>query len=238
MKSNLVKNFSLSSLLILFLMACQGVAQKEGSINKSISPTEFESKLSQEGVQLIDVRSIEEYADGGISGSTNIPINSGDFDQRIAKLDKNKPVLVYCLSGGRSGNAANKMNGMNFKEVYNLEGGLVKWRAEGKKAGLVKGGMRLNDYEKAVNKPNYVLVDFNATWCAPCKKMLPWLTKLAESRKSDLELLKIDADQHAQLLTDKGIKGIPYLELYKDGKLIWKQSGLIEEAEFRKQTGL
>jgi hypothetical protein len=51
-------------------------------------------------------------------------------------------------------------------------------------------------------------------------------------------LLKIDADQNAQLLTEKGIKGIPYLELYKNGELIWKQTGFIEEAEFRKQTGL
>jgi thioredoxin 1 len=68
--------------------------------------------------------------------------------------------------------------------------------------------------------------------------MLPWLTALAEEKKSELELLKIDADQNAQLLAEKGIKGIPYLELYKNGELIWKQNGLIEEAEFRKQTGL
>jgi thioredoxin 1 len=68
--------------------------------------------------------------------------------------------------------------------------------------------------------------------------MLPWLTRFAEEKKADLELLKIDADQNAQLLTEKGIKGIPYLELYKNGELIWKRTGFIEEAEFRKQTGL
>ena len=119
-----------------------------------------------------------------------------------------------------------------------MEGGLVQWRFEGKTAGKVAAGMTMNNYAKAVSQKGYVLVDFNASWCAPCKKMLPWITKLAEEKKDVLTLLKIDADQNASLLADKGIKGIPYLELYKDGTLVWKQSGYIEESEMRKQTGL
>jgi rhodanese-related sulfurtransferase len=224
--------------LILVFFSCQGVAQNEGTINKTISPSEFEQKLSIPEVQLIDVRSAEEYADGGIKGSVNINFNSADFEDQIQKLNKEKPVLVYCLSGGRSGSAANKMNSLGFKEVYNLQGGLVQWRSEGKTAGKASGGMSMDDYTKATSAKGYVLVDFNATWCAPCKKMLPWITQLSNERKADLTLLKIDADQNAELLTKKGIKGIPYLELYKDGNLVWKQMGYIEEAEFKKQTGL
>jgi hypothetical protein len=83
-------------LLILVLFSCQGVAQKEGTINKTISPTEFEQKLALPEIQLIDVRSPEEYADGGIKGSVNINYNGADFEERIAKLNKEKPVLVYC----------------------------------------------------------------------------------------------------------------------------------------------
>jgi len=224
--------------MALFFASCQGIAQKEGTVNKTISPAEFEQKLKLPDAQLVDVRSPEEYADGGIAGSMNINYNSADFESSIAKLDKNKPVLVYCLSGGRSGSAANKMNGMGFKEVYNMQGGLVQWRSEGKTAGKVAAGMSMENYTKAVSQKGYVLVDFNASWCAPCKKMLPWITKLAEEKKDVLALLKIDADQNAGLLAEKGIKGIPYLELYKDGALVWKQSGYIEESEMRKQTGL
>lgn len=238
MQFNITFNtFVLASATALFT-SCQGIAQKEGSINKTISPTEFEQKLKQSDMQLIDVRTPEEYADGGIKGSVNINYNGSDFEQRIAALDRDKPVLVYCLSGGRSGKAANTMNGMGFKEVYNMQGGLVQWRAEGKTAGKASGGMNMKQYAQATAAKGYVLVDFNATWCAPCKKMLPWIIKLAEEKKGELNLLKIDADQNAQLLADKGIKGIPYLELYKDGQLVWKQSGYIEEAEMRKQTGL
>jgi thioredoxin 1 len=231
-------NALFSVCIALFFASCQGVAQKEGTINKTISPTDFEQKLKLADAQLIDVRSPEEYADGGIAGSLNINYNSADFEDRISKLDKTKPVLVYCLSGGRSGNAANKMNEMGFKEVYNMQGGLVQWRSEGKTAGKVAEGMTMENYSKAISQKGYVLVDFNATWCAPCKKMLPWITKLAEEKKDKLTLLKIDADQNARLLADKGIKGIPYLELYKDGALVWKQAGYIEESEMRKQTGL
>lgn len=231
-------NVFFSVCIALFFASCQGVAQKEGTINKTISPSEFEQKLKLANIQLIDVRSPEEYADGGISGSVNINYNSAEFESEISKLDKDKPVLVYCLSGGRSGSAANKMNGVGFKEVYNMEGGLVKWRSEGKTAGKLAGGMTMEDYSKAIAQKGYVLVDFNATWCAPCKKMLPWITKLADEKKDMLALIKIDADQNAGLLAAKEIKGIPYLELYKDGMLVWKQSGYIEESEMRKQTGL
>ncbi|MFN9999489.1 MAG: rhodanese-like domain-containing protein, partial [bacterium] len=67
------------------------MAQKEGTINKTISPSEFEQKLKLANIQLIDVRSPEEYADGGISGSVNINYNSAEFDSEISKLDKDKP---------------------------------------------------------------------------------------------------------------------------------------------------
>ena len=230
--------FAFLFVLTLTFFACQGVAQKEGTINKTIPPVEFQEKIKSSDAQLIDVRTEGEFADGGISGAKNINWNGGNFEQKVAAIDKNKPVMVYCLGGGRSASAAQKLNQLGFKEVYNLDGGIVRWRSEIKTAAAPKGGMTIADYNNAIKKQTYVLVDFNATWCAPCKKMLPWLTALAEEKKSELELLKIDADQNAQLLAEKGIKGIPYLELYKNGELIWKQNGLIEEAEFRKQTGL
>lgn len=223
--------------LIGFLAACNGVAQQSG-VKKNIPPSEFEQKLAEPDVQIIDVRTPEEFASGALPAAKNFNINSSDFEQNLESLDKSKPVLVYCLSGGRSGKAAEIMANKGFKEVYNMEGGMVRWRAEGRKAPAAKAGMSLTAYNEAVNKPGYVLVDFNAAWCAPCKKMLPWITKLAEQRQSDLSLLKIDADANAQLLSDKGIKGIPHLELYRDGKRIWEKSGYIEEADFRQQTGL
>lgn len=238
MKFNLLRPFSLL-LLAVALWSCQGQAQKPGFINQTIEPAAFEQKLSEPNIQLVDVRSEQEFADGGLPNAQNINYNGPDFESRIAKLDKNKPVLVYCLSGGRSGNAANKLQQMGFREVYNMQGGMVRWRSEGRKAPAPKAsGMSMAEYQKAVQGEGYVLVDFNAAWCAPCKKMLPWITQLAETRSSDLRLLKVDADQNAALLTEMGIKGIPYLELYQNGKRIYTQNGYISEEDFRKATGL
>src|SRR5690349_12497858 len=123
-------------MLLVTLTSCQEVKTRQSSVkavNISLSEDEFESKLSQnKGVQLIDVRSPEEFAEGHLKGALNYNVNSADFENKVAGLDKSKPVLVYCLSGGRSAYAANVLAGKGFSEIYNLAGGMVKWNAENK----------------------------------------------------------------------------------------------------------
>lgn len=98
--------------------------------------------------------------------------------------------------------------------------------------------MTQQDYAALTAKGEYVLVDFNATWCKPCKQLAPVLDHFTNTRKTKVSLLKIDADENQQLLADKKIEGIPYLELYHNGKLLWQHSGYIEEADLIKETGL
>jgi thioredoxin-like negative regulator of GroEL len=68
--------------------------------------------------------------------------------------------------------------------------------------------------------------------------MLPFLEAIAEKKKDKMTLLKVDADDNKDLLKQKSISGIPYLELYQDGKLIWKHEGFIEEVDLLKETKL
>jgi rhodanese-related sulfurtransferase len=80
-------------------------------------------------VQILDVRTKEEYAKGYIEKCRLIPCSDKDFKTRAAKeLDPEKPVLVYCHSGGRSADAAVELVKLGFKDVRNLEGGIVEWR--------------------------------------------------------------------------------------------------------------
>lgn len=139
--------------------------------------------------------------------------------------------------------AAEQMHNMGFSEVYNMKGGIMKWNRAGKPT--VNGGeskkatgMSIDDFNKQVSKNGYVMVDYNAQWCAPCKKIAPMLDKVVSEKKGKLDLLKIDADENKELLNEKGIEGIPYLELYRDGKLVWTHSGLIDEATLLKETKL
>jgi rhodanese-related sulfurtransferase len=78
-------------------------------------------------VQLIDVRTSEEYSKGFIEEAQNIDYNSTDFANKISKLDKNKPVLLYCAMGGRSSKASKVFKSQGFKKIYDLKGGFLSW---------------------------------------------------------------------------------------------------------------
>jgi rhodanese-related sulfurtransferase len=95
-------------------------------ITKNVTVKEFKQLIEKGNGAIIDVRTPGEYTRGNIEGSKNINI-AGNFSQEIQKLDKNKPVYVYCAVGGRSSRAMQMMNQMGFKEVYNLMGGYNAW---------------------------------------------------------------------------------------------------------------
>ena len=229
---------------IVHMACCQNSAHSQGKTKQTISVEEFEKKLAATAnAQLIDVRTPEEYRNSHLKNAINIDYSSSDFEGQLDKLDKSKPVLVYCLSGGRSFNAANKMQNMGFTQVYNMDGGIMKWTNASKpiEKGITpanSNGMTISEFNKIVASSNYVLVDYNAKWCGPCKKMLPILESLAEKRKNKMSMIKIDADENKELMMKKGISAIPYLELYKGGKLVWTHSGLIDETQLLKETGI
>ena len=96
-------------------------------VNEVVDAKNFKAKLTEEGVQIVDVRTPNEYAQGNIAGSTNIDYFGKDFQSQLNTLDKSKPVLVYCAVGGRSGKAAKQMKKMGFMVVYDLKGGYNNW---------------------------------------------------------------------------------------------------------------
>ena len=76
---------------------------------------------------LVDVRTNDEYNSGYIENSINIDYFSDDFSENVEKLDKNIPIVLYCRSGKRSSKSANKLSKLGFKEIYNLQGGILDW---------------------------------------------------------------------------------------------------------------
>ncbi|MCF8460424.1 MAG: rhodanese-like domain-containing protein [Flavobacteriales bacterium] len=100
------------------------------SIAENVNVEEFAKHM--DGAQLLDVRTPDEWSAGIIEGATMANIYDADFEANLAKLDKEKPVTVYCKSGGRSGQAMAKMQELGFKEVYNLKGGMGAWQGADK----------------------------------------------------------------------------------------------------------
>ncbi len=124
-----MKNFiviHISFLLMLFHSCTSGQTPSQKT---SLSPKEFSEKINQmPSAPIIDVRTPKEFSLGHLINANNIDWNGNDFDAQIATFDKSKPVFVYCQVGGRSAAAAKKMRSDGFVEVYELSGGISKWR--------------------------------------------------------------------------------------------------------------
>ena len=105
--------------------------QKEAVVKNVDVNTFAELKSKLKDAIILDVRTPEEFAQGHLTNAVNINIY-GNFEEEVKKLDKDKPVLVYCRSGHRSGIAAKKMQKLGFKKVYNLSGGIIAWASAGK----------------------------------------------------------------------------------------------------------
>lgn len=117
----------MKSLLILIFIFCSAAVAPAQV--KNVSSEEFRSLMqSKNNAQIIDLRTNDEIKrKGSIRGSRQIDYLSANADSLIATLDKNKPVLVYCAGGGRSSDCAEKMQGLGFREIYNLEKGFDDW---------------------------------------------------------------------------------------------------------------
>jgi phage shock protein E len=94
-------------------------------IKAIISPEEAQKLIGQEGVYLIDVRTVEEYSEGHIPGSMNIPLDKLESIQMIVPY-ADKTMIVYCRSGNRSAQAADLLESYGYLKIYDL-GGIINW---------------------------------------------------------------------------------------------------------------
>ena len=128
-KYNIMKQLILILCIsVVFFTSCEEQPNAEIQI---VTAEEMQELTEIEDVQLVDVRTPEEFESGFISKAQNIDYNSPSFDNEIEKLDKSKPVIVYCQKGGRSAKCAQKMKDAGFVKIYDLEGGLAKWKYKG-----------------------------------------------------------------------------------------------------------
>ncbi len=91
-----------------------------------VNQEQFKTYIA-EGYTLIDVRTPEEYAQGHIEGAQNHNFFDADFTHQFHAFDKEKPLLLYCRSGNRSGKAARLLDSIGFQKLYDLQGGYSAW---------------------------------------------------------------------------------------------------------------
>lgn len=222
-------------LLILSTLLISVSCQSQSSNGVQLVNThQFQAKMQElKDETLLDVRTPGEYEAGHLANAMNVNWNGNDFEQQVSKLDKNKPVMVYCQAGGRSAAAAAKLESMGFKEVYDMQGGYGTWKRDGMTSSTeepVMSDLSMQEYQKMVTSDKLVLVDFYTTWCKPCKMMDPHL-KAIDKEHDYIKVIKVDAEKNEALSRELKIAAIPDIKLYKKGKLVWSNVGYLGKEE-------
>ncbi|MEY4012201.1 MAG: hypothetical protein RIT22_1325 [Bacteroidota bacterium] len=222
------------AIVTLAITSCKGQPSKN---IQTIDAVAFSKAIqATPNPQVVDVRTPEEFASGHLIQAQNVNWMNTDFVANSAKYDKSRPIFVYCKSGGRSHKAAEKLAELGFTNVIEMEGGILKWEAAGLSKPSEKWiGITQKEYADLLNSDKKVLIDFYAEWCAPCKKMTPYLLKMQKEMGDKIVIIRLDADKNKSLLSEMKISELPTLLLYDNKQLKWQHSGYISEPDLKKQ---
>lgn len=224
--------------LWIILFSFTFLACSNGQNSSMLSAKEFQDKITELGnVVILDVRTPDEFNGGTIENAVNADITSYDFTNVVQTLDKSTPVMVFCLSGGRSKDAAKALRNMGFNTVYELKGGILKWNAENlpvvapqSSSSAKSDGMNYQDFLQLLGGDKIVIVDFYAEWCRPCKILQPILHEIENENKDKVSLITIDIDKNPLLANHLKIEAIPLVHIYKNQKLHWNNLGITDKA--------
>ena len=222
----------------LFLFSSFFSSKGLADSSRNATPFDFSKGIEAAKVQVLDVRTATEFKAGHIKNALQADWNNREqFTERVQFVDKDKPVYIYCLVGGRSAAAADWMRKNGYINVVELTGGINAW----KKAQLPlenateEKQLTIDEYWAKIAKDKITLVDFGARWCPPCVKMEPVLEELQQSKKLKFELIKIDGGIHTNVMTALNIEPIPFFIVYKNGKEVWRKQGVVSKEELTKQ---
>lgn len=86
-----------------------------------------------------------------------------------------------------------------------------------------------SNFNTIINSETPVLIDFFADWCGPCKMLAPILKQVKEDLGDDIKIIKIDVDTNQLLAAKYQVRGVPTMLLFKSGKQVWRQSGVLQK---------
>ncbi len=93
-----------------------------------------------------------------------------------------------------------------------------------------------SSFNKIIDSDTLVLIDFHADWCGPCKMLAPILKQVKEELGDSLKIIKIDVDKNQSLANTYQVRGVPTMMLFKKGKQLWRQSGVLQKNDIVKMV--
>ena len=218
--------------MVIFFVSC---AQQNNNL-KTINAKAYKVEIEKNNVQILDVRTAGEYKDGHIKNALQANWNdNAEFESRTAHLDKALPVYVYCQAGVRSAAAGTYLAKKGF-QVINLEGGLSNWKMNNLEVegNAIVTQMRVEDFDKVIAENKLVLVEIGATWCPPCRKMLPVVDSIKKKFGNQIYFLAVDGGIDMEVMKHVQFETLPTFIIYKGGKEVWRKTGIVEGNEFVK----
>jgi thioredoxin len=215
------------SILVILFTACKN------NVGRKLDIDAFNQIASNNNAQIIDLRPQAEFDSGHIVNAASFVSNSPELDAYIDMLYKDVPV---CLLGGSAEDNTElieKLKSKGFKNINELNGGMLAWiNAKLPVQKTMPKKIYPNDtisFDNAINGNKLVMVDFNATWCKPCKMMQPSIDRVHDERSDMVIVYSIDVDKFPQYNEKYQIKGIPLVMLFKNGKTLHRSEGLLDE---------
>jgi len=236
-----MNRYKLINLSLLALISFTAKAQQV----KQFNSIEFQKIVSSKKGTLLDVRTTGEFASGHIEGAGQLNYYALDFKQKILLLPKDQPIYLYCNTGYRSKRAAEILAENGYKQVYNLEQGIMDWNLNNLPVVVEPGAkqdvenkMEPDEYNALIQSGKPVFIDFYAPWCAPCRQMMPMIDSLKTEYKDRITIVKINADASKKLVKELKLATVPNLVIYKDGRMVFNHNGLVTKelliSEFKK----
>ena len=221
-------------LLFLILILSISCSDKNTLTYEKIDILNLDKILNDKDIIVLDVRTSEEINAGYIPNSTFIDYYDKDFENKINLIDRSRKIYTLCKSGGRSVKAAEILSKNGFQNVYNLEGGFMRWKANKMPYNInLVNNYSLNSdliseisLDSLIENNTSILIYISTKWCSPCKKMEPIIDKFADNNGS-LKVIKIDLDANTYAQERFDVKSLPALVLYENNSVVWHKNGII-----------
>jgi thioredoxin len=208
---------------------------------KQVNPSEFQQLINKPGGVLLDVRTQNEFKNGHIADAGQLNYYALDFRKRLLLLPKNESIYLYCNTGWRSEKAAQILAENGYKNVYNLEHGIMDWELQNLPVTVdpdakpdTDNKMEYEELARYIESGKPVFVDFYAPWCGPCRTMMPMIDELKTKYHGKINVVKVNADASKKLVKEMKIQSVPYLVLYNGGKTVYTKNGLTSREELEK----
>ncbi len=221
---------------ILLLMAFFSLSQS-AKINQ-VHPVQFNQLIKIPGGVLLDVRTQNEFKNGHIANAGQLNYYALDFRKRLLLLPRNEPIYLYCNTGWRSEKAAQILTENGYKNVYNLEHGIMDWELQNLPVTVApdakpdtENKMEYEELARFIESGKPVFVDFYAPGCGPCRQMMPMIDELKTKYYGKINIIKVNVDASKKLVKEMNIQSVPYLALYKNGSMVYSKNGLATRDE-------